>query len=87
MQDALLNALPTPTASTYSDSLDFNDRFFRPLSERRVAPCRNGSNGDLHCTQDGRYASGAILHAVQLQKALPDRRMLVHHFSVLQLLP
>lgn len=71
----------------FSDSLDFKDRFFGSLSDKRVVPCRNGSNGDLHCTQEGRYASGAILHGVELQKALPDRRMLVHHFSVLQLLP
>lgn len=69
----------------FTDSIE--DQFFVPNTNEVIIPCRNGSNGDLHCLPDGRYASSAILLGVELQKSLPDRLMLVHHFSVLQLMP
>jgi hypothetical protein len=71
----------------FTDSLEFEDRFFAPITDQVTIPCRNGSIGDLHCLPDGRYASNAILLGVELLKSLPDRLMLAHHFSVLQLLP
>lgn len=53
----------------------------------QIVPCRNGSNGDLHCAADGRYSSSAVLQGVELLARQPDRRELAHYFSVLQLLP
>ena len=53
----------------------------------QTVPCSNGANGDLHCTLDRKYASGAILKGVELLSRLPDKRELAHHFSVEQLLP
>lgn len=83
-----LTAPPGSSANIFfNDALAFEDWFFAPITDQVTVPCRNGSNGDLHCLPDGRYASGAILLGVELQKSLPNRLMLAHHFSVLQLLP
>ena len=73
----------------FDTDLFFTDfRFLLSSSAgNNAVPCENGGNGDLHCTADRRYASGATLNGVELLVRQPDRRELAHYFSVLQLLP